>query len=317
MADSQISLKFGILNPAAWSGIGSHDPFPLQQHPCYALAVQSAGAAPLEVSIYNGDSLIGRAILMQRRFFGILRLTTLFRGPVWINPDTSPDLKIAVYKAFRKVYPARRWNFLALMPEASNSPESHALMRHAGYRQVTTGFSTIWVDLRSSEEALRGQLKGKWRNQLVSAEKNGLSISIGGKKPHHYSWLLDEETKQRQRRKYHGLPVGMVPTFAHVANDKNGGGILSVTAIKDKTRIAGALFLLHGNSATYHIGHATETGRTHNAQNLVLWQALLALKERGINYLDMGGLNTADLEGIARFKLGLGADPITLVGTYL
>ena len=81
--------------------------------------------------------------------------------------------------------------------------------------------------------------------------------------------------------------------------------------------MAGALFLLHGNSATYHIGWAGDYGRKLNAQNRVLWEGVLALQEKGISFLDLGGLNTADLAGIARFKLGLGATPITLAGAFI
>jgi len=40
------------------------------------------------------------------------------------------------------------------------------------------------------------------------------------------------------------------------------------------------------------------------------------LPECGIEGLDLGGVNTRDLAGISRFKLGAGGQVLTLPGTY-
>jgi lipid II:glycine glycyltransferase (peptidoglycan interpeptide bridge formation enzyme) len=40
------------------------------------------------------------------------------------------------------------------------------------------------------------------------------------------------------------------------------------------------------------------------------------LQEQGVELLDLGGVNTHDLPGISRFKLGTGGQAITLAGTY-
>lgn len=317
MTKSQISLKTGILNPALWSDVDQNRPFPIQQHPCYGLALQNFGASPTQITIYNGSEIIGRGLLMQRRFLGVIKMATLFRGPVWTKPDIPTDLEVDVYRFLKKQFNPWRWQFLSIMPEKAASEIANKQMQQAGLKRVISGFTTIWHDLQEDEEDLRAKLKGKWRNQLVKAEKNKLDISVGGKKPHHYEWLLERETEQRKKRSYDGLPVGMVPHYAMFANTKTGAGILSVSAIHNKQRIAGALFLLHGNSATYHIGWVGEEGRSLYAQNLVLWEAMLSLKQTGIRFLDLGGLNTADMAGIARFKLGLGSDPITLAGSYI
>lgn len=317
MTKSQISLKTGLLNPALWSDVDQNHPFPIQQHPCYGLALQSFGANPTQATIYNGDEIIGHCLLMQRRFIGVIQMVTLFRGPVWTKTDTPTGLKVDVYRFLKKQFNPWRWQFLSIMPEIAASEEADHLMQQAGLKRVISGFTTIWHDLQDDEDTLRKKLKGKWRNQLVKAEKNKLEISIGGKKPHHYDWLLERETEQRKKRSYDGLPVGMVPHYARFANAKTGAGILSVSAIHNKQRVAGALFLLHGNSATYHIGWVGEDGRALYAQNLVLWKAMMTLKEAGIRFLDLGGLNTADMAGIARFKLGLGSEPVTLAGSYI
>jgi lipid II:glycine glycyltransferase (peptidoglycan interpeptide bridge formation enzyme) len=39
-------------------------------------------------------------------------------------------------------------------------------------------------------------------------------------------------------------------------------------------------------------------------------------QDHQIEVLDLGGVNTHDLPGISRFKLGTGGDVLTLAGTY-
>lgn len=290
---------------------------PLQQHPVYGLALQSFGATAQQINLSCGSTQIGTALVIRRKFFGVLRAATLFRGPLWHSPDLSTATKLACYAKLRAAYSPWRWNFLVIMPEAPAEAETLVGFKRTGMKRIMSGFSTAWLDLQPNEENLRSRLKGKWRNQLVGAEKSALSISIGGRKPHAYDWLLKQEKNQRDNRRYQAIPLGLVPAFVGSATPQSGTGVVSVTAILNRKKIAGAIFLLHGNSATYHIGWAGDEARALNAQNLVLWQGMLALKNKGIKFLDLGGLNTVDLAGIARFKLGTGATPLTLAGAYI
>lgn len=317
MTNTQLSLKFGVVNPAAWSEDTLSAPLPLQQHPTYGRALEQFGATAKQVTVQENGVNLARALLIQRRLFGVLKFTTIFRGPVWCKEDISDNLKKAALAFLRDQFSPWRWNFLCVMPELVNTNGNRDIMKHAKYRRVMSGFSTAWMDLRQDNEELRIGLKGKWRNQLVGAEKAKIDISLGGKREHQYSWLLEKEAEQRSNRRYQATPLGLVPAFLKAATPKSKSSILSVTALSGRRKIAGALFLLHGNSATYHIGWAGEEGRKTNAQNRVLWEGIMALKERDIDFLDLGGLNTADLAGIARFKLGLGAEPITLAGAFI
>ena len=317
MVEDGINTKTTVVDPASWQLADQNAPIPLQQHPVYGLALQTFGATATQIVFSSDNQLIGTALLVHRKFFGLVRFTTLFRGPLWTNPDIPHETKLACYKKLRQSFSPWRWNFLASLPETACSKETITAFKSIGMKRVMTGFSTAWLDLRSDTQELRAALKGKWRNQLVKAEKSALTISIGGRKAHQYGWLLEKEQQQRSNRRYQATPLGLVPAFATAATPKSGCSILSITALSGRQKVAGALFLLHGNSATYHIGWAGAEARTLNAQNRVLWEAMLVLKEKGIRFLDLGGLNTADLAGIARFKLGTGATPLTLAGAYI
>jgi hypothetical protein len=292
-------------------------PEPLQQHPLYLSALQTFGTKVKSVRVHRGGQTLLECFMLERKFFGAVTLSMGFRGPRF-SPALSHGETIDALRFLKQQFSPWRRQFLQLMPELPDEPENRTLMKRAGFTRIMTGTSTIWIDLSPSEAELRGRLSGNWRNQLKKAEQSSMSIAVGGAKPKHYNWLLEKEIEQRQLRGYSAVPLGLVPAYRDtIVNALQSPPVLSVTAHEGGTQIAGALFLLHGNSATYHIGWAGDRGRTLNAQNNVLFSAMLALKERGTKWLDMGGVDTGPQAAIARFKFGLGHPPETLVGTYI
>ena len=47
-----------------------------------------------------------------------------------------------------------------------------------------------------------------------------------------------------------------------------------------------------------------------------MWRACALLAERGVQQLDLGGVNTLGNPGLARFKLGTGGRVVTWAGTF-
>lgn len=294
-------------------------PLPLQQHPFYAAAMQSLGANIDIVTVRDDGNEIMRGYTISRSFLKYITVSSILRGPMWRIDTLDNETKVIALKFLRDQFSNWRWRFLSVMPEMEDRAENKKLMRAAGFKQIITGTSTMWLDLSLSEEELINQLDSNWRNQLKKAKAENFSISFGGSKAKHYNWLLEMEKDQQNTKGYHALPLDFVPAYDQARRTLKYGrqNILSTSAIEKGAKIAGALFLLHGNSATYHIGWAGDRARSLNAQNRVLFESMLALKDHGIRWLDIGGLDTGPNAGIARFKLGLGARAITLVGTYI
>jgi len=312
-----LKLVLSDIFPKDWTSLDPDVPVPLQQFWAYGYAIEASGGSAFQISIKDdAGNLIGIALGLKRKLFGLIRFNVILRGPRWVKRHDTKDNRLAFYRLLKSQYPKYRWRFMALLPEFDQTDPKASELKHMGLRQVMSGFSTAWIDLRPDEETLRQTLKSKWRNQLKKAEGEKIDISFGGRKPHQYSWLLERESEQRSSQRYQATPLGLVPDYVATSDDPIER-VLSVSAIASKERIAGALFLIHGNAATYHIGWTGEKGRSFNAQNRVLWEAMLALKTRGIDFMDLGGVNTADLAGITRFKLGTGAEPTTLAGAYL
>lgn len=277
---------------------------PLEQ--CWEYGDGLESVRPRRGLILRGDTPVAMVQALERPIFSHLCLVQIIWGPVWLAPEPFPEALSLIKGNYR----LRRGALLVWMPELPDSPRSAEMMREAGLRRMTTGYSSAWIDLRRSEETLRAGLHGKWRNALSSAERNRLHPELCGDIDD-LDWLLARYQAHRRRIRYAGPSI----TFARnmVAA---GVEFLLLRARKAERLVAGILLLRHGAAATYFIGWSDADGRASNAHNLLLWQAMLALKERGGAWLDIGGMNAA-APGVARFKMGMGGDPFTLTGTYI
>ncbi|MBK5921450.1 hypothetical protein CCR80_10460 [Rhodothalassium salexigens] len=325
-----------------WAPLVERGPQPLQQSWGYGAAVAAQGAAVERLCVELDGRPVALAQTAGRRLAGgLVRLTLLMGGPAWIDPEPDPAVQAAVVRHLRRAHPRFRRRFLVVQPDLADADAARRVMRRAGLRRVMTGVAPVRLDLAPEPEQLRAGLKGKWRNALKGAEAADLAVVEGGARASAYQWLLAREAAQRGLAGYLAPPVDMVEAFAKAeAGAKpgpKGGGrargakraktsqrqpqatapVLTLTALDGRDKLAGQLFLVHGATATYHIGWSGEAGRAAGAHNLLLWRAMLALKARGVRWLDLGPVDTAAGAGIARFKLGTGAEPQVQVGSWL
>lgn len=281
-----------------------------------------AGRSPIEQSWAYGEALEGttarrglvetdgRAIALvqvfERHIMSRLRLAQIIRGPVWLTDEPDHRALAPIKKAFG----LRGGVLLVWMPELADHPDSIAAMRNAGLRRMTTGYSSAWVDLKKPAEDLRQALHGKWRNALHVAERSGIEVDIR-QDTSDLDWLLGHYETHRKDTRYAGPSADFVRAMIQA-----GPGFLMLRASVGSRPVAGILLVRHGASATYYVGWAGPEGRRVNAHNLLLWRGIVALKDRGAMWLDMGGINAA-APGVARFKIGVGGAFYTLSGTYI
>lgn len=301
----QISIEWGAHKGEEWNRLYASisQPAALQQSYAYGEMARQAGAEIRRAIIMRGAEPIGLFQATCKKLFKLYRLTLGMRGPVWLVPLSETE-KVEALRMLKRSHKG----LLLIMPE------EQAGFHVRGLRRVMSGYHTCLIDLRQDEESLLGAQHGKWRNRLRAAQKAALRVDAIGGKPENYAWLLEEEIEQSRRVGYAALSPVLVPFYQQYAGKKS---VLGMQAWHDNQRVAGMLFLLHGHSATYHIGWSSDEGKAHNAHNLLLWEALLRLKEAGICWLDMGGVNDKDGEGILRFKRGAGGETLSLCGTYL
>ena len=296
-----------------WDAALNAVPAPYQQDWSYGEALVRTGAQVIRIALNDpSGNICGLAQFILRPFAMIARFALCTYGPVWVRPMTEPEKQVALRTLRREL--KLRWPRLVAI--TVDEP-----MDMPGFKRVMTGDATVRIELTKSEDELRASLDGKWRNRLVAAEKSELKFTSSGHKPGQYQWLLDEELKQRAKKKYHGLPTSLVERWQEDKQRAKGGdkrgGLRIYRADLGKEPAAAMMFLAHGAMATYHIGWSSDEGRKAGAHNLILWNAMMRLKEEGYSVLDLGGVNTASGAGIARFKLGAGGSLIQRPGVFV
>lgn len=253
---------------------------PFSKSAAYALA-----AAACAARVFTADLGIGSAQVVQR---GRLRL--MWRGPVW-ESGTPNDHR----RALRRF---ARWPGLTIAtPEAPLSGLGLVPL-------VTPTTHAIW-DLSGDPRARRD---GKWRNRLVMAEGAGLMLRRD--RPGALDRLLQREGVQRQARGYQSLPAD----FSRALPSPD----VQLWEWSHAGELAAAMcFVRHGTSASYHLAWGTLAARQAGVHPVMLWRAAIALRGQGVRWLDLGSINTEAAMGLARFKLGTGAEVKRLGATLL
>lgn len=278
----------------------SHPPkdrlLPLQQHPLFQGALRYLNRKSECLCADQASALV------IRRGMGFSS-----RGPIWADCTDFQD-QVSVLGQL-----ARRGLRLV---NAESEHQARAL-RQAGYGQIMTAAYVAELDLRPERDNLRAGMFGKWRNRLVRSEQatKGGEFHINQTRFNlrQHSWFLAKEQEQRKKRRYHALPLGLIPALAAA----NPDALRLFEMTQNDQPIAATMFVRHGPMATYLVGWTSAEGRQVHAHNQLMWQAMCHYQNHKTTMLDLGQVDTETSPGLARFKIGTGAHVRPLGGTWL
>ena len=283
---------------------------PMQQHPTYGAACEALGTPLRHFALRTSNGpVIGAAQVLMRKVPLLGRAALLSRGPVWAPGIPAEQSRAGLVRLLDLLRADHR--IVAVTPETCAGADP---LEGAGWMQAMTPCHMAVLDLTGGVEAMSARQHGKWRNRLRRAESAGLQVHHAPMPADPAHWLLAVEAEQARRRRYRRLPPSF--TLAWVAQGGRRSARL-FTASQDGKPVAAMLFLLHGPSATYHIGWSGPEGRAVDAHNLLLWQAQLWLASRDVRLLELDLVDTQTTPGLARFKLGSGARVVPLGATRL
>ncbi len=268
---------------------------------------------PAHGVVYRGAKSLAIVQVVECNLLGLFRIAKIIRGPLFLD-DVSEDDKKTVLWLIRSRYSLLRRDFLVWTPELEANSTADRLISEIGLKKIITGYSSIWLDLGKDKDFLRRNLHQKWRNQLKNAEKQGVKISLdyGGEA---LEWLL---TRYETHRRSHRLRVPRTPfVYAISFAMRNKQATLVFTAYFESKPIAAILIFQHGQTATYFVAWSGDEGRKRNANNLLLWYAVKELKDRKVQWLDLGGVDGSRMPGVSRFKAGLRGRLFRLAGTFM
>ncbi|MEM8732044.1 MAG: GNAT family N-acetyltransferase [Pseudomonadota bacterium] len=278
----------------------------MQQHETYAGACRALGMPVLRLG--TKGAIRGEALVLIRRwpFFGDFAL--IARGPIWRPGTDIAQARAGALALISHLRQSCRGVILTGEPLQGRDP-----MAESGLLALVTGGIQARLPL-SPPETLMARMHGKWRNRLRRAQDGSLRIDSGPLPDTGDHWLLTQEEAQARARGYRRLPA----RFTRAWRAANGARSTRLFVAKiGKTPVAGMLFLCHGKTASYHIGWSSDIGRRSHAHNLLLWRVACWFEARGYTWIDLGTLDTETTPGLARFKLGAGAHPVTLGATYM
>lgn len=159
---------------------------------------------------------------------------------------------------------------------------------------LTERFNAVW-QIDRSKGALLAAMRPTWRHALQHASADAIED------PSALQIILAAATRTMAARGVRGL----LPSFAE---RWAGQSLVLRTGARPD---AGAVFLIHGDCATYHAAWAGPQGRASGASRALLWKGAELLWNRGVRRIDLGAVDASN-PGLAHFKLGTGAGLVSL-----
>jgi hypothetical protein len=172
-------------------------------------------------------------------------------------------------------------------------------------------YRTFLLDLAPGLDELRRKLDAKWRNHLSRAEKNNLKV-IAGSGSDEYRAFCQIYNEMRRRKTFETTVD--VEEFGRIQADLAEPHRMRILICEDKgAPVAGLVTSAMGDSAIYLLGATSEDGMKSQGAYLLQWTMIQWLKEQGIRWYDLGGIDPIGNPGVYSFKKGFsGADVIQL-----
>jgi lipid II:glycine glycyltransferase (peptidoglycan interpeptide bridge formation enzyme) len=236
-------------------------------------------------------------------------------GPIWERHGIplDPEVPTRMARAIEDEYLEKRKLFLRVLPNAfAGSPRAKTMQ--AAFSRFTPEpfeagnmYRTFVLDLSPSLEELRKGLDPKWRNKLSGAEKNELKVTAGSGDAEYRTFCGIYD--QMRKRKTFETTVD-IEEFGRIQETLAESQRMRILICEDKgVPVAGLVASTIGDSAIYLLGATSDDGLKSKGAYLLQWTLIQWLKENGIRWYDLGGIDPEGNPGVYAFKRGFsGAD---------
>jgi hypothetical protein len=258
----------------------------------------------------KGDEIVGFCQVALRRLPVIkIGVAYVVWGPLWKTKQGRPDPDVfaQLIQTLKAEYALKRGYLLRLWPAATGEEKQfvRTVLEREGFRHVPKAptHRTLRLDLTPSLEDLRKNLVPRWRTSLNKAEKNGLSL-VEGTDAGLFGTFMRLARECEEKKNFHsemdyevlrvaqmGLPDPMKMRFMFCLHQGEPVCVSAFSAI--------------GETGIYILGATGEKGYGLNASYLLQWRMIERLKETGVRYYDLGGIDPDNNPGVYRFKAGV------------
>ncbi|WP_085837255.1 GNAT family N-acetyltransferase [Aquimixticola soesokkakensis] len=262
-----------------WQQFCDHNLAALPQRSLYAQACAAVGRPMTRLALREAGDIVAGAQFLTRTLLGV---------PVWLTSRGPLSGNAPLSQTCAALSCATPRLTLMTPQDAGGAPRR---------RLSLAGPQVATLDLRGGPEAIRARMHQKWRNRLVKSETARVTPARLNATPESLAPLLRAEKAQQKARNYRALPAEFTLALHHA--DARALWLYEAAGGQ-------MLFLKHGNTATYWIGHAPDAARRANAHNAILWRAACDLAAAGVVQIDLGRVDPR-AAGLLRFKRESGA----------
>ena len=239
------------------------------------------------------------------------------RGPLWRRNDAEPSRLLSVLAALRDYWVEKKGMYLRVSPAIKSGEVPETLFHEAGYQSAE--YSRPWVsgrlDLLEPADTLRKSLRNNWASSLKKAEAAGIAVESGIERALLNQIQSEFEKLIAEKQFRSTVTPAFLEKFQEMADNRHK--LWSFTAAHDGRSLGGIALARYGSVCEYLVGTVNEEGKRLNAGQLLLWSAVLNVKQAGYQWLDLGGMDSEGTpKGVLYFKSGLNAEPYTYIGDF-
>jgi len=235
--------------------------------------------------------------------------------------ELAPETVQAMAAALRDEYVRKRGLYLEVLPKAfSGSSRAAMFQSHfAGFVSEpgidAEKYRTLILDLSPSLDELRRNLNKKWRNQLNVAERNGLRI-VTGDRSEEFRTFCRIYAQMRERKAFETSVSA--EEFARIhENLPARQRMRTMICLHNDQPVAALVCSAMGDSAIYLLGATNADAMKLKAAYLLQWSLVEWLKQIGIQYYDLGGIDPEGNPGVHHFKQGLSGADMSHIGPLI
>lgn len=191
-----------------------------------------------------------------------------------------------------------------------------AALQRAGLRrsELAPAYRTVLLDVERPLDEIRPSLHRHWRRQLNNAERRDLEMTFGTE-PERFEEIARMSDALKVRKGYElDLDARFYAEVQQGLEERDR--LVAGLVLKDGVPVAGNLTALHGDTAVYLVGASTEDGLESRAGYLMHWRTIELVRERGLPWYDLGGIDDVANPGVASFKLRTNGLDVTAPGPF-
>lgn len=192
----------------------------------------------------------------------------------------------------------------------SVEPDWNDFPRIKGWRKARNDIllaRTIILDIARTNDELLADMSKKTRQYIRKSEKDGVEVRLLEAGEIDDALSIYKETAKRADFALHD------DKYYHDIHRLMGGNS-PVYGAFSRGKLVAFLWLAVSESTAFELyGGVTDEGQAVRANYILKWQAIKAMKDRGVTRYDMNGLLN---DGVSNFKQGFASSETQLAGTY-